>query len=429
VSQDKAYSVSDINRQISIWISSNVNFQSIWIRGEISNFSVGPTGHNYFSMKDANSSIRCTFFAGKKMLYRGSPLKDGMEVLAFGNIKVYEPKGEYSLQVEKVEEVGSGDIFMKVEKLKKELAAEGIFDPEHKKPLPKLPRTLGIATSPNGAAIEDIMKIALSNYPNLNILVAPCIVQGPEAPASIINAIELLNDPRWNVDVIIAGRGGGSYEDLMAFNERAVVMAYYNSRVPIVSAVGHEIDKVLTDYAADASAPTPTAAAKLVVPEVRTILNAISELDRRILSCCKNKIQSCIEKLESIARRRTLTDPYQYIQDRYLQLDDLVMRIGLLGKNYIMKKQQRISVFEKIFFKIEQNLERKKNRLSIAKERLENFSPLATLKRGYSIVRNKNKNVISSYRQLRENENLEIILSEGTLEVKLLTIEQNKEKI
>lgn len=417
MSETKALSVSDINKKISGLLTGNPDLKSIWIRGEISNFNIAPSGHFYFSLKDSKSSLRCTFFAGRAQSYRGSPLKDGMEILALGNINVYEPRGEYSLNISNVEEVGKGDIFLQVEKLKRDLSARGIFDPDHKKPLPNLPKTLGIATSPTGAAIEDIIRIATTNYPNIDILVAPCLVQGNDAPASIVNAIQILNDPKWNVDVIIAGRGGGSYEDLMAFNTESVVMAYYNSRVPIISAVGHEIDKVLTDYAADMHAPTPTAAAKLAVPEVEAIHEYLSELERRIEYSTTSLVRHLKERMDKISTRRSLSDPYHYIEERYIHLDDIITKIGLIGKNYIGNKKEKLKVLDRISFRWEQNLERKTNRLNLASERIENFSPLSTLKRGYSVIRNKTKKVIFSNKDVFVGEKLELILSQGRMDV------------
>lgn len=420
---DKPYTVSEINKKISEYIQSNSSLKEIWIQGEISNFSIGPTGHLYFSLKDSNSSLKCTFFLNRHYSYKGNPLKDGMEIRAFGNIQVYEPRGEYSFNVMMVEEVGKGNIYMYVEKLRRELSAKGIFNPDHKKPIPFLPKTLGIATSPNGAAIEDILKIALSNYPNINILIAPCIVQGNEAVPSIVEAIQALNDPRWAVDVIIAGRGGGSYEDLMPFNEEEVVMAFYNSRVPIISAVGHEIDKVLSDYAADVAAPTPTAAAKIAVPDIKTLLEKLNSFERRITIGFQNLINLKKDKVYNLTNRRSFIDPMYYLENSYIQLDDLTRRIIILGNNLISGKKELFAKKDQLNYRIEQYMERLKNRLKLSTERLENFSPLGTLSRGYSIVRNQKKNIVQSIEQVNLNEELEVILHKGKLNVQVLSKE------
>lgn len=420
--QTKALSVTELNKAVARILGSAPGLKSIWVKGEISNFITGPTGHFYFSLKDAGSALRCTFFNGRSSSYNGRPLKDGMEILAYGNINVYEPRGEYSLNIFKVEEVGKGDIFLQIEKLRRELDSKGIFNPDHKKPIPRLPKTLGIATSPTGAAIEDIIKIATANYPNINILVSPCLVQGNDAPESISQAIALLNDPQWEVDVIIAGRGGGSYEDLMAFNTEKVVMAFYNSRVPIISAVGHEVDKVLTDYSADMHAPTPTAAAKIAVPEVDVWYQFLEDLDRRLNLAIDHTIRTLRERLNKIQERRSLSDPYHYLEDRYIQLDDLVTKITLLGKNFLAKKNEKLNIFERIVFRMEQSMERKSNRLQLVQGRVENFSPLSTLKRGYSVVRNANNKVVSSNQNVNIDDRLELILSEGKLGVRVTEI-------
>jgi exodeoxyribonuclease VII large subunit len=414
---DKPLSVSELNKKIAILLSNSIEFKSIWVKGEISNLTIAPTGHFYFSLKDSTSNLKCTFFKGKSQSYSGRPLKNGMEVLAHGNINVYEPRGEYSLNVQKVEEIGQGDIYLQVEKLKRELYTKGIFDPSRKRSIPKIPKTLGVATSPTGAAIEDIIRIATTNYPNINILISPCLVQGSDAPDSIVEAIEILNDPQWEVDIIIAGRGGGSYEDLMAFNTEKVVMAYYNSRVPIISAVGHEIDKVLTDYAADANAPTPTAAAKMAVPEIESLEIYLDEIQRRQYLAIQHKIRYAMDRLTKIQENRALNDPEHYIQDKYQALDEILSKITLIGRNFLSQKKEKLTILERIGFRLEQNWERKKNRLGLASERVENFSPLSTLNRGYSVARNSNKKVIHSSGDVRLGELLELILSKGKLEI------------
>jgi exodeoxyribonuclease VII large subunit len=417
MAEAKPLTVSELNKFISKILTSTPGLKSIWVQGEISNFTIAPSGHFYFSLKDPTSNLRCTFFQGRTQSYSGRPLKDGMEVMAYGNVNVYEPRGEYSLNIQKVEEVGKGDIFLQIEKLRRDLDARGIFDPNHKKPIPKLPKTLGIATSPTGAAIEDIIRIATTNYPNINILVAPCVVQGNDAPDSIANAIQSLNDPQWEVDVIIAGRGGGSYEDLMAFNTEKVVMAFYNSRVPIISAVGHDIDRVLSDYAADVHAPTPTAAAKIAIPEVDSFFQYLEEMNRRTTLAIEHKIRYLKERLIKVQEKRTLSDPSHYLEERYIHLDDVITKIALLGRTLLGSSREKLSVLDRIAFRLEQNMERKQNRLNLAQERVENFSPLSTLKRGYSVVRNHHKKVIQSANDIKLGEDLEIILSKGRIGV------------
>ncbi|MCB1190394.1 MAG: exodeoxyribonuclease VII large subunit [Leptospiraceae bacterium] len=405
--------VSDVNRFIKSILSSQKDLKNIWVKGEISNFTRSGNGHIYFSLKDPSSLIRCTFFSYSNQYYKGKPLKDGLEVQVLGSISVYEPGGTYSINVTKVEELGKGDILYQIEQLKQKLYTLGIFDPKRKKPLPKLPKTLGIVTSPHGAAIEDIIRIAQNRYPNINILIAPCSVQGEEATSSIINAISELNNPLWDVDVIIAGRGGGSFEDLMAFNQEDVVMAYYNSNVPIVSAVGHQIDSVLSDLAADHFSPTPTAAAEDVIPDIQEYELYLEGVGERLDQSLKFKLKINQDRFGLISNKRVFTEPETMLMDRYQKVDETINRIFLLGKNYISAKRQNLQQFEKLSFLIKGVMQNKKGGFEVASERIENFSPLLTLKRGYSVVRDLQKKVITSYKQVQKGQELEVILSEG----------------
>ncbi|TGK53536.1 exodeoxyribonuclease VII large subunit [Leptospira kanakyensis] len=421
---DSSLSVSEVNRLIKSKLQDSPEFKNIWIRGEISNHSqTNSSGHMYFSLKDQTSVIKCAFFSFQAKNYRGTPLRNGMEILVYGSVSVYEPGGYYSITVQKVEEIGEGDILLKIEKLKKALHEKGIFDVNHKRPLPKFPKRLGIVTSPKGAAVEDIIRIATDLNPSIQILVSPCLVQGDGAEVSIIEAIKEINDPKWEVDVIIAGRGGGSFEDLMAFNQEAVVMAYYNSKIPIISAVGHEIDRVLTDLAADATTPTPTAAAKLAVPNVSDTLIRLDEMEDRIKSALKAVVRLGKEKWVGITGRPVFQNPKTLLETRTGALEELVTKISLLGKNYLVRKQSEFQKFDTLSHNWKSYLERIQNKFTLAEQRLVHFSPLGTLQRGYSVVRNKDKQVISSIHKIKKNESLEVFLSDGKLLVEV------KEKI
>lgn len=421
---DSSLSVGEVNRLIKAKLQDSTEFKNIWVRGEISNHSqTNSSGHIYFSLKDTTSVIKCAFFSFQAKNYKGTPLRNGMEILVYGSISVYEPGGYYSLTVQKIEEIGEGDILLKIEKLKKALLDKGIFDPTHKRPLPKFPKRLGIVTSPKGAAVEDIIRIATDLNPSIQILVSPCLVQGDGAESSIIEAIREINDPKWEVDVIIAGRGGGSFEDLMAFNQEAVVMAYYNSRIPIISAVGHEIDRVLTDLAADATTPTPTAAAKLAIPNVSDTLIRLDEMEDRLKSALTNVIRVGKEKWMGVSSRPVFQTPKTLIESRSTQLDELMTKISLLGKNYLVRKQSEFQKFDYFSQNWKSYLERIHNKFTLAEQRLDHFSPLGTLKRGYSVLRNQNKQVISSIQKVSKNESLEVTLTDGKLLVEV------KEKI
>ncbi|TGL90376.1 exodeoxyribonuclease VII large subunit [Leptospira congkakensis] len=421
---DSSLSVSEVNRLIKSKLQDSPEFKNIWIRGEISNHSqTNSSGHMYFSLKDQTSVIKCAFFSFQAKNYRGTPLRNGMEILVYGSVSVYEPGGYYSITVQKIEEIGEGDILLKIEKLKKALHEKGIFDVNHKRPLPKFPKRLGIVTSPKGAAVEDIIRIATDLNPSIQILVSPCLVQGDGAEVSIIEAIKEINDPKWEVDVIIAGRGGGSFEDLMAFNQEAVVMAYYHSKIPIISAVGHEIDRVLTDLAADATTPTPTAAAKLAVPNVSDTLIRLDEMEDRIKSALKAVVRLGKEKWAGITGRPVFQNPKTLLETRTADLEELMTKISLLGKNYLVRKQSEFQKFDTLSSNWKSYLERIQNKFTLAEQRLVHFSPLGTLKRGYSVVRNKDKQVISSIHKIKDNESLEVFLSDGKLLVEV------KEKI
>lgn len=411
----KVYQVSEINATIKSIINDKPELKNIWVKGEISNYSSSSGGHIYFSLKDPASVIRCTFFSYANKNYKHILLEDGKEIQVYGSVSVYEQGGTYNINVTKVEVLGEGDLLLKIEKLKRELQKKGIFDPERKRRLPRLPKTLGVATSLYGAALADIMRIATERYPNINILIAPCQVQGEEAPGSIIGAINELNNPEWEVDVIIAGRGGGSIEDLMAFNDERVVMAFYNSRVPIVSAVGHQIDSLLTDFAADNYAPTPTAAAELVVPEIEELEVYLEDLEVRLNQALQYKLNLAKDRLRLIASKRVLTEPTEILSNRTQKLDDLIGKISLVGKNFIAKKKSLLQKFDTLPYSIRSLISNKTNSFNIQSEKIENFSPLLTLKRGYSVVRNKNKSVLTSVQQIGVGEEIEVILFQGKL--------------
>ncbi|PJZ78683.1 exodeoxyribonuclease VII large subunit [Leptospira neocaledonica] len=416
--ETKTYSVSEINSIVKQLLTGPDILRNIWIQGEISNYSKSHQGHIYFNLKDPKSLIACTFFSYSNGRYKGKPLENGMEIKAFGAISVYEPRGQYNLNISKIEELGQGDLLLQIEELKRKLAAQGVFDPERKRKLPAFPWRIGVATSPTGAAIEDIIRISKQRFPNIDILISPCLVQGDGAPESIISAIKQLNDPKWDVDLIIAGRGGGSTEDLMAFNDEKVVLTFAESRVPIISAVGHQIDSVLSDLAADHFAPTPTAAAEMAVPEMELVESGLAEFEVRLKTALKNQVSNLKEKFRILTNKKAFLDPRSMLNDRILQLDEINSRIHLLGKNYLMSAQNKFSpVSNGLITSFKSQLERKKKEFQLLSGKLEGFSPLGTLKRGYSVVRKKGKKVVTSPAQLEKEEELEVILAEGRIRV------------
>lgn len=411
----KPFSVSDVNRILKNKISLIPELQKFKVVGEISNLNSSANSHTYFKLRDKMSIINCAFFINHKKNYKGRNLENGMEVEVTGSLSFYEPGSYPSITVQSIEELGKGDILFKIEQLKQKLNALGIFDESRKRPIPRFPRTIGIATAMNGAAVQDIIRVIRTVSKNVNILISPCLVQGELAPSSIISAIRELNNPLWAVDVIISGRGGGSAEDLMAFNNEEVVMAFYHSQVPIISAVGHEIDSLLTDYAADDYAPTPSIAAELAVSSLLNINNILEDFQDRLMNSLEIKNKTESDKFQKIINSRVFIEPQNMLYDRYQFVDEKIKNIFLLGKNSITKKSLRLQKFENINIYMKSFLESTKNKFLISQERIENFSPLGTLKRGYSVVRDHNKKVIKSIHDLNLNQEIEIILETGKL--------------
>ena len=303
------WSVSRLNQTISNVLQSESAIQGIWLEGEIFNLTYHNSGHIYFSLKDQKSTVNCTFFKGANQKLKGLRLQVGMQIMAFGGVSVYQPRGNYQFNVQRVTLAGEGELRLRIEQLKKKLHQEGLFNPEKKRPLPFLPLTIGVATASTGAAIQDIIRVSRYRFPEINILLAPCVVQGEGAVSSIVSAIQALNDPSLGVDVIIAGRGGGSFEDLMAFNEEPVVRAYADSRVPIVSAVGHEIDSPLTDLAADAYAPTPSAAAEKVVPVRQDLEQMLDDADYRMANALSQRLRNVKDRVIRVATSAVYENP------------------------------------------------------------------------------------------------------------------------
>ena len=413
--------VSSINELIRVHLQKHPPLSEVWLEGEVSNYKQqNSSGHIYFSLKDSSSQINCTFFRGKNLGYQHLKIQDGVKVLVFGSITVYKPRGNYQFNIERAMLSGEGELRRKLEELQKKLQQEGLFDPVNKKPLPLLPITLGVATAASGAAIRDIMQHALARYPNLNITLVSCLVQGPEAPASIIHALQLLQEPERKVDVIIVGRGGGSFEDLLAFSEENVVRAIAACRLPIVSAVGHEIDSSLSDYAADSSAPTPTGAAVMVTPVIGELSNRITENQIRMQVKLEDMYKQNYERLIQICNSPVYKEPLAILNNYWQRLDELkknIQQASLATQQRAWRSYERLAYLPQLLY--EKNLSRLKQQHELLNERLQNFSPLATLKRGYAVARNKSKEIIRSPKDVAIGEKLQIILDKGQLDVEV----------
>lgn len=384
------YTVHEFTLAVKSILASG-KFNDVWIRGEISNFTNHTSGHRYFTLKDKSSSLQCVMFKwyGKNMRFE---LEHGMKVLVLGDLDVYEQKGVYQLKVRSIRPDGIGELYKAYEQLKNKLAMEGLFSPEHKKPLPRYPKKIGVATSPTGAVLHDILTVIKRRYP-VNLLFIPTIVQGEYAAQSIVNSISALN--KTDADVIIMGRGGGSIEDLWAFNEEAVARAVFNSRIPIISAVGHETDYTIADFVADVRAPTPSAAAEIAVPDRAELANHINRLGDRLID---NQRRSISDMMSQLSELKAGVEPRLFLEriaDHMQYIDELAGRQA--------PGMRRI-------------IESKKSLFNAHAGKLEAVSPLGTLARGYSItLKLPDKKLVRSINDVDKKDELEIIVNDGKI--------------
>ncbi len=442
----KIYSVSEITQQIQQLIEGKLD--PVWIEGEISNFRCPISGHYYMSIKDEHAQIKAVMFRGQNRNLTFVP-KDGLKVIAKGRITIYPPRGEYQLIIEYIEPVGIGALALAFEQLKRKLAAQGLFDQSIKKPIPFLPQKVAVITSPTGAAIRDFLKVIRRRFANLEIIIVPVRVQGEGATEEIINAIELVNS-KLDVDIIVLTRGGGSIEDLWAFNKEELAFAIRRSRIPIVSAVGHEIDWTISDFAADLRAPTPSAAAEILVKEKETLVKRLSDIRERLISAIRNRIIQ--NNLELNRLKKTLKDPTQLLQERLFRIDELALRykramevflekrkerlfslkkqlIVCSPKNRIDRIRQKIEFYEKrLTTVIIQRLNENKSQLQRLKNRLEDLGPISVLKRGYSIaMRLSDGKVLTDPYETEKGEKIKILLAKGSIISEVLFVEKRDE--
>jgi len=382
--------VSDLTFSIKRKFQQDSDMQDVWVKGEISNLTNHRSGHSYFTLKDAESQIQCVMFKwyAKRLKFKPSP---GMKVIVFGSVEIYEARSQYQIQVMTIRPDGIGELYKAFEQLKIKLEAEGLFSEVHKKPLPKYPSTIAVASSPTGAVIHDIINITRRRYP-VHIILAPTQVQGAEARESIVRSIKLLN--RTNVDVIILARGGGSIEDLWPFNEEEVARTIYHSDIPIVSAIGHETDYTIADFTADIRAPTPSAAAELTVPDVSDIRQQLSQYDAILNHTIKEKISDISQRIaqyESIVSIKRLYEIVNIKQQKMKEMNRYLQRLT----------HHKIDITN--------------TRFASVCTYLNAVSPLHTLKRGYSITL-KGKTIVSSITQIKEGDEIEIMVKDGMIE-------------
>jgi len=370
---------------------TNGQFGDVWIRGEISNFTNHSSGHRYFTLKDKSSQLQCVMFKwyGSNLRFE---LERGMKVIVFGDIDVYESKGQYQLKVRAIRPDGIGELYKAYEQLKNKLALEGLFSPVHKKPLPRFPDKIGVATSPTGAVLHDILTVLKRRYP-LNVLFIPTVVQGEQAAKSIVCSIEALN--KTDVDLIILGRGGGSIEDLWAFNEEPVARAIFNSKIPIISAVGHETDYTIADFVADVRAPTPSAAAEIAVPDRQELLNQVHRSGERLIQYQRRRITDNLSHLMELKKGIEPRTLFERLAQHMQYADEMTQR-QILGIRRIIESKTAL-------FKADAG-------------RLDAVSPLGTLSRGYSIaVRIPDNIVIRSINDVEERDVIQVIVMDGKI--------------
>lgn len=417
----KYITISDLNRYIKAKFDIDSNLNTVYLKGEISNFKHHTRGHFYFTLKDENSRLSAVMFNFNAMKVNFKP-EDGMKVLVSGRISVYEATGSYQIYVNTMELDGIGNLYLEYEKLKKKLAGEGLFNPEHKKSIPKYPKTIGIITAPTGAAIRDILSTIKRRYPIAKTILFPALVQGEGAKESV--AKQLKRAQEYDLDVIICGRGGGSIEDLWCFNEEIVARAIYDSKIPVISAVGHEIDFTIADFVADLRAPTPTGAAEMAVPNIADLNNLFNQLKIRATKAIQNKMTSTTNRLETITSKQILKNPLSIYEIKEQKLDNLLDRLQLFMTNRI--KEDTLKYHKVIDNKLFKNpvkiLENKEYQFNILLKTITVLNPMKLLESGYSIVKNKDE-VITSIKLVKVNDNIDINLKDGKLVARVVSKE------
>jgi exodeoxyribonuclease VII large subunit len=421
--EDKYLTISALNKYIKYKFDVDDHLKNIFLRGEISNLKPHTTGHYYFTLKDETSKISAVMFKNSTLRLTFKP-EDGMKVLITGKVGVYEAAGSYQVYIDDMQEDGVGNLHIAFEKLKEQLSKEGLFDPKYKKKIPKIPSKIGIITAPNGAAIKDILTTLKRRFKNVETITFPCLVQGNDAKDDIVNKIKLAQN--YDLDVIILGRGGGSIEDLWAFNEEVVARAIFDSKVPIISAVGHEIDYTISDFVADLRAPTPTAAAELAVPNYIEIINQINNYKIRTSKVLLNIILNKKEILKRLSEHYILKNPMNLYQNKQIQIDNNIYKLtNLINITLKQKKEYFNNLKNNYIFKNPYKLlEPKLNIYNNKIDKLSLLNPLNTLKRGYTIVKYNSK-AISNIKLLNINDTINVLFDNGLLEAKITNIKEN----
>lgn len=434
--------ISKINQYIKLMFDSDNALQRVYLKGEISNFKRHTSGHLYLTLKDEESRISAIMFRSAAAHLTFQP-EDGMNVLVTGRISVYPAGGNYQIYIDKMEVDGLGNLYVEFEKLKKKLQQDGLFDPAHKKEIPKFPRKIGIVTAPTGAAIKDILSTIQRRFPLCETILFPALVQGVSAASDVARKIEIANT--YDIDVLIVGRGGGSIEDLWAFNEEIVARAIYNSHIPVISAVGHEVDITIADFVADRRAPTPTGAAEMAVPTVSEVKNIFALKKNTLSSIIKEKLTVASQELKKVKSSYILKNPMTLYEMKMQKLDALTDALNKDMTNYITQKKLELQSYQKSFVlqnplnsytkyfkdlensqkvlknKIEQILEKKTSDLQYVIQTLRLVNPLNILDKGFSLVK-RDGHIIKSSQEIKEKDLLDIRLHQGELKVEVKEI-------
>ncbi len=396
-------SISQLNEYIRGKLDADPLLNQIAVRGEISNYKMYPSGHHYFSLKDESSVLKCVMFKGNAMRLRFRP-ENGMKVIAMGKVSVFPRDGAYQLYCSALAMDGIGDLYAAFEALKKKLSAEGLFDPAHKQPLPRYPGTIGIITSSAGAAVHDMLRILNKRYPLTQVRLLPVRVQGAEAPGEIAAAIGYANHYQL-ADLLIVGRGGGSIEDLWAFNDERVAYAIYESRIPIISAVGHEPDVTISDYVADLRAATPSNAAELAVPDMNALQQNLDAMSGSMAAALARQLKASRQRLEMLANRPSMQKPTGYLEQKEKALE--------LLKNRLVSAQTQM-------------LNRERHRYVASVSKLDAMSPLKVLTRGYAYAQTEDGTVLKSVDQVEAGQQITVSLSDGRLSATVMKKENVK---
>lgn len=388
----KIFSVSELNGYLKDVLDSDRSLSGIYIRGELSNYKTYPSGHHYFSLKDAEGTLKCVMFKSSASKLRFKP-SDGMSVIAFGRVAVYPRDGAYQLYVNEITADGVGDLYVAFEQLKEKLFKEGLFDERHKKDLPKYPKSIALITSSAGAAVRDVIRILGSRWPLTKVFVMPVRVQGEQAPSEISEAIRYANEHKV-AELIITGRGGGSLEDLWAFNDESVARAIFASQIPVISAVGHEPDVTIADFVADKRAATPSNAAEIAVPDINDVLYALSAVERRLQQTIERELKVKRQRLSDLSAKRVLQSPRYYIDDKRLLLDHSQDRLVSALQRKVYSSRERYA------------------RLAAA---LDAMSPLKVLGRGYAIAKRADGVIIKSVKDVKSGDRLTVRLKKDEI--------------